>query len=121
MRFRLIFLSFLLAACSDATIFEADNISIQSVKKGILIENKTSQTIYWTAFEREILALINWAACDDPARCEGVLPGKSQTILFEKIPSYSAGKEVVVYWWNLEKQDDESYRVVNFQTAVVKP
>jgi len=114
-------MSFLLIACSEATIYESDNISIQSVKNGILIENKTSQTIYWTAFEREILAVIDWVPCIDPEQCDGVLPGKSQTILFEKIPGYSTGKEVVVYWWNLEKQDDESHRVVNFQSAVVKP
>ncbi len=120
-RVSLIFVSVLLMTCSDATIFETESVTMQSVKNGISVENKTLDIVYFQAIERETSALVDWAACADPQECEGVLPGNRRMILFDDILGYKAGKAVIVYWWNLEKQNDETHRVVNFQSAVVKP
>ena len=121
MRYTL-YISILCFAClSCDSGVEGNPLGIKSTSEGISVHNLSNKTLYYTAFERERLAYINWAPCTRPLDCDHVTPGAATVILYDSIYGYEPGKEVVVFWWNLEKSDNSEYKAMNLTNAIVKP
>ena len=73
------------------------------------MRNGLNETIYVVAFEKNILALINWA----PVSTEEnkIEPQKSRMIDKDDILGYEEGTVVVVFYWNLEMDFFENIEV----------
>lgn len=61
--------------------------------------NRGDRPVYTFVAERGTLALINWAACADPALCPGLAPGASESIRLSRDNRLAPGEEAVVTWW----------------------
>ncbi|HMB89785.1 MAG TPA: hypothetical protein VKP65_03000 [Rhodothermales bacterium] len=109
-----------LSACNLLGSEEEVVVVVRQITDVIIVTNKTSAPIYTAAFERESLARINWHACVDPDRCEGVSPKGSLRMPLQDVYDYETGDEVVVYWWHLRKiSGTNEYERVDFTAVVI--
>jgi hypothetical protein len=69
---------------------------VKTDSTGIQITNNMAQPINFFVVEINTAARINWAAVCD---CTNINPGDSRDITYSKILGYSAGCELIVYWW----------------------
>lgn len=85
----------------------------------IVIRNNSATPVYYAAFERNLLAFINWGAfCNDNNR---VQPSKSSTISVTG-SSGASGEEVVVFWWSdcVQQPGSSSLMGDNLNKVIVK-
>ena len=113
-----------LAACSsNSTVPPVDASSPVAevvAGQGVRFTNPSSETVYYTALEREFSARALFAPCTDPARCPSVRPRQQTVIPYSLIGGYEAGKrEVVVYYWRLEPAEG-GHVVRDMRSAVVQ-
>lgn len=86
----------------------------------VKIYNHTNETVYFTAFDRNILALIDWAPTTDPESEDRIDSNRSKVFKLEDVWSYEAEHDIVVYWWMLKRKTDHSgYDVVGFSNQLV--
>jgi len=80
----------------------------------IVLVNKTGETIYYAAFEQEVLAVLNWA----PISRDGnrIYPGGAKPVKFGEIYAFAPGKNFVLYWWA-----NNQNKLVHFSAMVVTP
>ncbi len=70
----------------------------------IIIDNGSTSPIYYSVFERESLALINWAPiCSQNNQ---VQPGGAQAIPITE-ESFRPSNQAVVYWWKTCNKGEE--------------
>ena len=87
---------------------------------GIRVSNKTDRAIYWTAFDRDALALLLWAPCTDPSTCPRIGSGRTVLIPFDEVGVWGpASREAVFYWWYLVPDDDGGYEPDEIRSIVV--
>ena len=80
----------------------------------IVLVNKTSETIYYAAFEQGVLAVINWAPISrDNNRLNS---GDAKSVKFSEIYAFAPGKNFVLYWW-VNNQN----KLAHFSVMVVTP
>lgn len=78
------------------------------------------ETVYFTAFDRNILPVIDWAPSTDPEGENQIEAKRFRIIELEDIWSYEAGHDIGVYWWLLKKKtDNNGYQVFGFSHQVV--
>jgi hypothetical protein len=59
----------LAVACSDPTAPRSDILRVDRRPAGLEFRNLTAAPVYWMALETELLPLIDYALCTDPAAC----------------------------------------------------
>lgn len=102
-----IVVGFVLIACSH---------SLEPVPANdeIVLVNKTRETIYYAAFEQEVLARIFWApASRDDNRLNS---GAAKPVKFGEIHAFEPGKSFVLYWWT-----NNQNQLAHFSVMVVTP
>lgn len=85
----------------------------------VVLINQTSRTVYFTAFEQEILALIDWIPSTNPTDTSRVEPQKSGGFNLSDVYNYQKGRNVVLFYWNLSMKADSTYKVENFRNVVI--
>lgn len=111
-----------LAACAGLLEPTGPHVDARLTTAGLLASNHTAADIYFTAFEREIVALIEWVPCSDPATCRPRLtPAADTTIPYASIYGWGpASREVVCYWWHSVPNGAGGYRPDSIRGLVVK-
>ncbi len=110
-----------LLACSAPSEPAGPHVDARLSSAGLVASNRTPSDVYFTAFEREIVALIEWAPCGEPASCRPRLaPGADTTIPYQSIYGWGpASREAVVYWWHLVPTGADAYRPDSIRAIVV--
>ena len=112
--------AFALGACSDPTSVESDIISAQAASGRLNITNNSDDPVYYFAADREALALIDWAPCQDPARCNAIPPHSTRTIAFQSIAGYQTGSgSALVYHWKLLERAPAGYQIDSIRYVIV--
>jgi hypothetical protein len=86
-------------ACSSPTGSNGV-VTARATTLGIDATNHTRRPIFYTAVERNHLALYDYVPCTDETRCETIAPGASRIVPWSQVVFYSPGvKEYVFLWW----------------------
>jgi|TARA_R110001599_G_scaffold24835_5_gene89412 hypothetical protein len=93
---------------------ENNEIAYRWESNELVIENGTSETFYYAAFEQEILTVIDWA----PVSTEEneLLPNSFKTIKAEDIYEYESGDTIVLYYWSGSEPPYEIFESVKIET-----
>lgn len=93
------------SACSEPT-GSSGRLHGEADGSAVVLTNDTGRTVYHFTADRESLALMLWAPCDDPATCTGIAPGAVERIPYDSIftSSGEAPEEVVVHAWHLARR-----------------
>lgn len=110
--FVLVLISF---SCQDEY---SHGVFVRNQIKHISISNQTSVSTYYAAFEREILARINWApVCSEKNEIKPF--GVGQIPITED--SFKPSNQAVVFWWSeCSKNESGISRGVDIQGVVVQ-
>jgi hypothetical protein len=107
-------------ACSDTTSPRSDLLRINVLPDALELVNTSQQPVYVFAAERNSLALLDWAPCQDPTTCEGIAVGGSLVLPFDEITGYGPGaEEAVVYHWHLIP-DGAAFKPDSIRSTVVE-
>ncbi len=99
--------TFILTACSHG-------LEPLPANDEIVLVNKTRETIYYAAFEQEVLARILWAPV---SRDENRLNSDdAKPVKFGEIHAFEPGKSFVLYWWT-----NNQNKLAHFSVMVVTP
>ncbi|MBO6622163.1 MAG: hypothetical protein JJ892_14210 [Balneola sp.] len=113
---KIAYLFILLILISSCTAFENENneLAYRWESNELVIENGTSETFYYAAFEQEILAVIDWA----PVSTEEneLLPNSFKTIKSEDIYEYEPGDTIVLFYWSGSEPPYEIFESVKIET-----
>jgi hypothetical protein len=71
---------------------------VTATDAAVRLENVSERPVFYFVSERGAAALINWAACVEPA-CPSVAPGARAAIPYPAIGGYAPGKDEAVVWW----------------------
>jgi hypothetical protein len=87
-------------ACSSPTAPRPDSpLRVSAKGAAVRLENASARPVFYLVYERGAAAVINWAACVDPA-CPAVAPGGRAAVPYPAIGGYAPGKrEAIVWWW----------------------
>ncbi len=77
-------------------------MEVRPQPNALIISNETGKTIHYEIFDREILALINWAPCTGV----NIPDGRVAQIRFSDVWMYEPGHDLVVYWWYRPKSGE---------------
>ena len=100
-------------ACTEAEVLTpvpnglraaASDLLLATATSGgaLVLHNLGNATVYWLAADQEALALIDWAPCSDPSRCEGIAPRATIEVPRSRIVADQPGsRAVTVYHWRL--------------------
>jgi ABC-type Fe3+-hydroxamate transport system substrate-binding protein len=104
-----------LAACSsDSDIVSPPGEPLQVAARSseVTLTNRSSEPLYYIAFEIETASLSLWDPCDDPVRCEKVAPGRTVTLKYSDFSGYRPGDDLgIVYYWRLRPDGPGRYKV----------
>lgn len=96
-------------ACSDpAGVAMVENVTIQAVESGVMIENSRSARIVYTVLDAGFAARANWAPCVHPD-CPSILPNEQRRVPAEEIGGWRESDEVIAYWWHVYPTPDGGY------------
>jgi hypothetical protein len=96
-------------ACEDPAAVESDLLVVRSVRQTLELTNISDDRVYTFIADRDILPLLDWAPCSNPATCDGLEPGATRVVPFDLIIGYESGSEAaVVYHWRLVPAATES-------------
>jgi hypothetical protein len=89
-------------ACESPVAVQSDILHVRKAPTALELTNISSAPVYYFVVDRDLLALLDWAVCDNPATCPNVTPNAMRRVPFDSIGGYSATtREVVVYHWHL--------------------
>lgn len=102
-----------LLSCSA---FENENneVTYRWKNDGLIVENGSSEAVYYAVFEQEMLARINWAAVSTEEN--QILPNTFIRIDKEEILGYEEGKKVVLFYWTGTEPPFEFFESVVIET-----
>ena len=90
----------------------------------VVIFNNTADTLNFAMLERRAANFTKWQPCSHPGLCgdQGIKPGRSKGVIYERIHGWYPGAEVVVYWWRLvpDEAAQDGYRVDGPHEQVVR-
>src|SRR5262245_27299379 len=96
MRALLIIVSLMFVVPSCKKNEEANIICFTRTSTELKIENNTNKEIYFTAYDQDVLPLIDWIPlCGN----NYIPPHSSLDTSLSSIFAYSPGKPIVVFWW----------------------
>lgn len=93
-----------LVACSDAVgpAVVSDILMAREADGYLELENRSGATVYTFAADRDLLPVLDWAPCVDPATCAGIEPGTvRRTALGQILANDRRHAEIAVYHWQL--------------------
>ncbi len=93
-----------LAGCA---IFEDEDgtFRVRSDQLRVILDNRTSDQIYFNVFGRELSTLIDWIPhLDDD---QSVAAGRTRTVPYAEIMMEDGEIEVILYWWRAEARNGE--------------
>lgn len=93
----------------------SEPVSVRTDSSNLYISNNSSSDIYFEAFPQELLAVIEWAPCDSPEKCQDkLMKPKSEISISNKRIAGRDTMTITVFWWNLVKvTNEERYEVIN--------
>ncbi len=80
----------------------------------LIIENGSSETVYYAVFEQDVLAVIDWF----PVSTEEnqLLPNSFKRINEEEIYEYEKGSTIVLFYWRGTEPPFENFESVEIDT-----
>jgi len=119
-----------LFACNRATQPEADGARAEvraellrtgaTADGGVRLENLTDEPVYYFSADRELLALILWGVCENPATCPAVPPRATIDVPRSAIAADQPGShEVAVHHWLLVRRGDR-WKADSIRVAIVR-
>lgn len=80
----------------------------------LIVENGSSETIYYAVFEQEVLAVIDWAPVSTPEN--EIAPNSFTTIQAEDIFDYEDGDTIVLFYWVGSEPPYEIFKSIEIET-----
>ena len=74
-------------------------LSLAATDSTLQLANSASQSVFYFIYERQAAALINWAPCVEPSRCQFLPPGGQASVPYSDIGGYGPGKTEAILWW----------------------
>ncbi|HAH51195.1 MAG TPA: hypothetical protein DCL80_07985 [Balneola sp.] len=113
---KIAYLFILITPFFSCSAFENENneITYRWDSNELVIENGTSETFYYAAFEQDILAVIDWA----PVSTEEnkLLPNTVRRLKAKDIYEYEAGDTIVLFYWSGTEPPHEVFENVKIET-----
>jgi len=83
------------------------SVSVALDGSSILIANKGDEPVYFAAYPLEMLDLIFWTPCSEPASCRDALvkPGQIRRVSLRSV-ARPATQTVVVFIWSIQTRPD---------------
>ena len=95
-------------ACSDPVSVNSDVLLVRQSGLFLELTNRSDAPVYHFVADRDILPLLDWVPCSNPATCDGIAPSSTRRIGFDDVIGYQAGSEaLVVYHWQLVAAPDD--------------
>ena len=108
-------------ACTSATAPSSDLITARAGSQALDLKNNSPETVYYFVAERGALALLDFAICNEPSKCDSVAPGASRKVPYSGVIGYSSGsEEVVVFHWRLVAKAGGGYEHDTIRTLIVQ-
>jgi hypothetical protein len=107
------------SACASPVQVEIDGVRVSASPAGLEVRNHRAATIYAFAVDRHTAALILWAACNEPATCEGIEAGAARLLPAAEIPGWGNTGEVILYWWHLIPAPDGAFQPDSVRSAII--
>ena len=108
------------AACSVTTAPSSDLITAIPGEEAVDLRNNSSEPVYFFAADRGVLALLDFAICRDPAKCESIAPGTTKRVPYSGIIGYSGtSAELVVYHWRLIARTGGTFEQDSIRSMIV--
>jgi hypothetical protein len=101
--------------CRSPTGPRSDLLAVTARTAALRLTNRSAETVYFVAAERETFALIDLAYCEQPATCTGsqVPAGQSVDVPAAQIAGYRRGAQVLVMHWHLVPHPSEARYVAD--------
>jgi hypothetical protein len=106
----------LFVACENE---QQQPVTISKVDDSIVIRNNSAIPIYYAAFDRELVARMDWSPfCGDSNMIQ---PSKATAVSVTD-PAFSSSSEIIVYWWSecVQEPGSSSSTGRNLQIVIVK-
>lgn len=100
----------------SCSAFENENneLTYRWESNELVIENGTSETLYYASFEQEVLAYIDWFPISTEEN--QLLPNTVKRIKSKDIYEYEAGDTIVLYYWSGSEPPYEVFENVKIET-----
>ena len=109
-----------IAACSVTTAPSSDLMTAIPGAEAVELRNNSSDPVYFFAADRGVLALLDFAVCRDPSKCESIAPGTTKRVPYAGIIGYSGTTaELVVYHWRLIEKTAGAYEQDSIRSMIV--
>ncbi len=100
----MIFVCLGMIGCSENPVhFKSDEIQGNVSKNKLTIINKIDNPIYYTVFERETAAHINWAPISNDEN--KINPQQNKQIDLNGVYGFQEGKQIIIYYWSAANPD----------------
>ena len=109
------------AGCSDPVGVETDILKARVVSASLGLTNQTRFPVYYFAVDRNTLAVIDWAICMDPTRCESVPARSTRWVPLTEIFGADENSEIVVFHWRLVPGESPTGFVPDSVRSLVTP
>jgi len=107
----------LLFALSCSQSFEPQGTVSADVKaSNLVIENQTTETIYYAVFERNEVEIIEWAAV---CTSENAINSNDTKKIALNDDSFLPSNQAVVYWWYLGEKMGNTFRADKVRPIIV--
>lgn len=108
-------------ACSSPSAPSSDLIVATAESHALDLKNMSDETVYYFVAERGALALLDFAICNEPSKCDSVAPGSRRRVPYSGVVGYSAGSEqAVVFHWRLVSKGGGKYEHDAIRTLIVQ-
>jgi len=109
-----------ITACSVTTAPSSDLITAIPGAEAVDLRNNSTETVYYFAADRGVLALLDFAVCRDPSKCESIAPGSTKRVPYAGIIGYSGTTaELVVYHWRLIAKGGGTFEQDSIRSMIV--
>ena len=109
-----------ITACSVTTAPSSDLITAIPGAEAVDLRNNSTETVYYFAADRGVLALLDFAICRDPSKCESIAPGSTKRVPYAGIIGYSGTTaELVVYHWRLIAKGSGTFEQDSIRSMIV--
>lgn len=100
----------------SCSAFENENneLTYRWESNELVIENGTSETLYYAAFEQDILQVIDWAPVS--TKENELLPNTVKRLRAKDIYNYEDGDTIILYYWSGSEPPHEIFENVKIET-----
>lgn len=114
-----------LAGCSNPNDPSSDLLRASASNRTLEVENTSSDRVYYFAVDKNTLALLDWAACIEPANpnCKSLDGGQTERISYSDIfgtDEDGGGSTAVIYHWRLIPVGAGKYKIDSIRNLEVE-